>query len=104
MLIKLSTWSLLMIRIKDEVTIRKLVVPPLKGRKSSNIWEKSPKNKILSRKKLRTEEKLKSRNACYHSVKYLLSSSLLSVYIKIKVCRNIILRVVCMGLKIGHSH
>jgi len=30
-----------MIRIKDEVTIRKMVVPPLNGRKSSNVWEQS---------------------------------------------------------------
>jgi len=41
MLIKLSTWSRLEIRIKDEVTIGKLVVARLKGRNSSNIWEQS---------------------------------------------------------------
>jgi len=37
---------------------------------------------------------LKSGNACYHSVQNLLSSSLLSKYLKIKMYRTIILPVV----------
>jgi len=45
---------------------------------------------------------LKSRNACYHSVRNLLSSRLLSKNLKIKVYRNIILPV-CMGVKLGRS-
>jgi hypothetical protein len=40
---------------------------------------------------------LKSGNACYHSVQNLLSSSLLSKNIKIKVYRNIILPFVLYG-------
>ena len=38
--------------------------------------------------------RLKSGNACYHSVKNLLSSSLLSKNLKIKICRTIILPIV----------
>ena len=47
---------------------------------------------------------IKSGNACYHSVQNLLSSSLLSKRIKIKIHRAIILPVVCVGVNLGHSH
>jgi hypothetical protein len=40
-----------------------------------------------------TESRLQSGNACYHSVQHLLSSSLLSKNIKIKIYRTIILPV-----------
>jgi len=40
---------------------------------------------------------LKSGNACYHSVQNLLSSSLLSKNLKIKIYRNIILPIVLYG-------
>ena len=40
------------------------------------------------------ESRLKSGNACCHSVQNLLFSSLLSKHLKIKICRNIILSVV----------
>ena len=40
---------------------------------------------------------MKSRNACCHSVQSLLSSSLLSKNLKIKIYRNIILPVVLYG-------
>ena len=39
MLIKLSTWSCLEIRMQDEVTILGLTIDPLQGWNSSNIWE-----------------------------------------------------------------
>jgi len=39
MLIKLSMWSYLEIRMQTEVTIQKLMIVPLKGLKSSNICE-----------------------------------------------------------------
>jgi hypothetical protein len=48
--------------------------------------------------------RLKSGNDCYYSVQDLLSSSLLSKNIKIKIYRTIILPVVCMGVKHGISH
>jgi hypothetical protein len=51
-----------------------------------------------------TESRLKSGNACYHSVQNLLSSSLLSKNVKIKIYRTIILPVVYMVVKVGHSH
>jgi hypothetical protein len=41
--------------------------------------------------------RLKSRNACYHSVQNLLSYSLLSKNLKIKIYRTIILPVVLYG-------
>ena len=47
-----------------------------------------------------TEEiksRLRSGNACYHSVQNLLSSRLLSKNLKIKIYRTIILRVVLYG-------
>ena len=47
---------------------------------------------------------LKSGNTFYHSVQNLLSSSLLSKNKKIKIFSTIILPVVCMGVKLGHSH
>jgi hypothetical protein len=43
------------------------------------------------------KSRLKSENACYHSVWHLLSSSLISKNLKIKVYRTIILPVVLYG-------
>ena len=45
------------------------------------------------------KSRLKSGNACYHSVQNLLSSSLLSKNLKIKTYRTIILSVVLYGCK-----
>jgi len=56
------------------------------------------------------KSRLKSGNACYHSVQNLLSSSLLSKDLKIKIYRTMILHVIlygcetwsfCMGVKLG---
>jgi len=47
------------------------------------------------------QSRLKSGNACYHSVQNLLSSSWLSKNLKIKIYRTIILPVFCMGVKLG---
>jgi len=44
-----------------------------------------------------TKSRLKSGNACYHSVQNILSSSLLSKNIKINIYRNLILYVVLYG-------
>ena len=44
-----------------------------------------------------TKSKLKSGNACYHSVQNVLSYSLLSKNIKIEIYRTIILSVVLYG-------
>jgi len=43
------------------------------------------------------KSRLKLGNACYYSVQNLLSSSLLSKKLKIKICRTIILPVVLYG-------
>ena len=47
------------------------------------------------------KSRLRSGNACYHSVQNLLSSRLLSKNLKIKIYRTIILPVVFMGVKLG---
>ena len=47
------------------------------------------------------KSRLKSGNACYHSVQNLLSSRLLSKNLKIKIYRTIIFPVFCMGVKPG---
>jgi len=46
------------------------------------------------------KSRLRSGNACYHSVQNLSSSRLLSKNVKIKIYRTIILSVVCMGVKL----
>jgi len=51
-----------------------------------------------------TEEiksRLRSENACYHSVQNLLSSRLLSRNLKIKIYRTIIMPLFCMGVQLG---
>jgi hypothetical protein len=50
------------------------------------------------------KSRLKSGNACYHSVQDLVSYSLLSKNTKIKIYRTVILPVFCMGVKLGLSH
>ena len=45
--------------------------------------------------------RLRSGNACYHSVQNLFSSKLLPKNLKIKIYRTIILSVVFMGVKLG---
>ena len=47
------------------------------------------------------KSRLRSGNACYHSAQNLLSSRLISKILKIKIYRNIILPLVCMGVKLG---
>jgi len=50
------------------------------------------------------KSRLKSGNACYHSVQILLSSSLVSKNITNKIYRIIILPVVLYGVKLGGPH
>ena len=71
-----------------------MVIIPLNGWKSSNIWEQlTDQNSI--------EEKIKSRlisgDACCHSVQNPLSSNLQSKNLEINVCKTIILPVVLYG-------
>ena len=47
------------------------------------------------------KSRLKLGNACYHSVQNLLSSSLLSKNLKIKIYRTIIFLFFCMDVKLG---
>ena len=51
------------------------------------------------------QSRLKSGNDCSHSMQNLLSSSLLSKNIKLKVYRNMIVWLsFCMGVELGRSH
>ena len=54
-------------------------------------------NQISTQEEIKN--RLKSGNACYHSVQNLLSSSLVSKILKIKIHRTIILPVVLYGCK-----
>jgi len=45
--------------------------------------------------------RLRTGNACYHSVQNRLSPRLLSKNLKIKIYRNKIVLVFCMGVKLG---
>ena len=47
------------------------------------------------------KSRLKTGNACYHLVQNLLSSSLLSKNLKIKIYRTVILPLVCTGMEHG---
>ena len=47
------------------------------------------------------KSRLRSGNACSHSVQCLLSSRLLSKNLNTKIYRTIILPVVCMGVRLG---
>ena len=86
---KLSTCSCLETRMQDEFTIQGLITLPLRGWKSSNFWEQE---EIKCR--------MKSGNACYHSVHNLLSSNLLSQNIKFKIYRTLTLPFVLYGCNI----
>jgi hypothetical protein len=46
-----------------------------------------------------SKSRLRSGNACYHSVQNLSSSRLLSKHLKIKIYRTIIFLLFCMGVK-----
>jgi hypothetical protein len=73
-----------------------------KGWNSSNTWEKNLANQNSIQEEIKS--RLKSGNACYHSVQNILSSGLLSKNVKIKIYRTVILRVFFMGVKLGRSH
>ena len=64
--------------------------------------------KVLTDKNFIQEEikrRLTSGNACSHSVKNILSSSLLSKAYKVKIYKNVQFCILfCVGVKIGRSH
>ena len=70
------------------------VINPWKGWNTSNIWEHPSQIKVLFMKKLSADCR---QNACYYSVQNLLSSSLLSKNIKVKINRTVILPFVSYG-------
>jgi len=69
--------------MQDEVTEKRLIIFPLKGWNTSNIWQYLIQEEIKGR--------VKSGNARYHSVQNLLSSSLLSKNLEDETYRTIIL-------------
>ena len=81
-----------------QVTTWRLIIVPLKGWNilGTNLTKQ---NSIQEGNKCR----LKSQNACYRSVQNLLSSSLLSKNIKIKVYRTTVFPLFCKGVKLGQN-
>jgi len=74
-------------------------------RRNPHWW--CPMGKTLTNQNSIQEEiksRLNSGNACYHSVQNLLSSSLQSKNLKIKIYRTKILPVVFMDVKLGDPH
>ena len=69
------------------------------GEHSSNIFGTTLTNQSSIQEEIKS--RLKSGNVCYYSVQNLLSYSLLSRYLKIKIYRNIILSVFCVAVKLG---
>ena len=63
----------------------------MKGRNSSNIWEQNFTNQNSIQEEIKS--RLRSGNAGYYSVQNLLSSSLLSKNLNIKIHRTVILLV-----------
>jgi hypothetical protein len=63
----------------------------------SSTGQDSNKSKLHA---LINDDKIRSKDACHHSVQDLLSSTLLHRNIKIEVYRNIILPLVFMGIKL----
>jgi len=72
-----------------------LIIVPSRGWKSLNISEQLLTNQNSIAEKIKS--RLRSGNACYHSVQNLLSSRLLYKNLKIKIYRTIILPVVLYG-------
>ena len=73
-----------------------MIIVPFKGWNSSNIG-----NNLTNQNSIQEEikSKLKPGNACYNSVQHLLSSSLLSKNLEIKMYRTVILPLVLCGCK-----
>ena len=98
MLIKISTWSCLEIRMQKKSQYRGWQYLLLKGRKFKYLgttlaYQNTIQEKFTSR--------LKSGNACYHSVQNILSSSWISKNLKFEIYRTIICLLLCMGVKLG---
>jgi len=92
MLIKLSTWS-----SGDQNAVRshgiKIDNKSFKRLEQFKCLGTTPTNQNSLQEEIKS--KLKSGNACHHSVQNRLSSSLLSKNIEIKIYRTIILPVLC---------
>ena len=81
--------------MQDELTVQSFMLDPLKGWKISNFWEKTLKHQNSIQEE--NHNTLQSGNACCHSEKNLLSSSLLPKTIQIKIQRTVILSIVVYG-------
>ena len=96
MLIKLSTWSCLVIRMQEEITIYTYI----DNSSIEKVEQFTHLGTVLTHQNSTQEEiksSLKSRNVCYLSEQNLLSSSFPFKNIKIKIYRNINLPVVLCG-------
>jgi len=94
MLIKLTTWLCLEIRMQDEITI-KIDNSSFERAEEFKYLRTTLTNQISIQEEIKS--RLKSGNACYHSVQNLLSSGFLSKNLKFKIYRTIILPLVLYG-------
>jgi hypothetical protein len=92
MLINLSTWSCLEIRMQDKVTID---ISSFERMEEFKYFGTTLTYQNYIRENIKN--RLNSGNGCYHSVQNLLSSCLLSKNLKIKIYRIIILSFVSYG-------
>ena len=88
--------------MQDEVIVYRSLIFPLKEWKSSEYLGRPLTNQNSIHEEIKS--RLKSGNACYHSVQNLLSSSWLTKHLKIKIYRTLIFPVVFMGVKLGRLH
>ena len=95
MLLEKSTWSCLEIRVREEFRVWGLIIITSRGWKSLNIFGITLTNQNSIREEIKC--RLRSGNACNHSVQNLLSYRLLSRKLKIKIYRTITLPVVLYG-------
>ena len=80
--------------MQDEITVKRLIIAPFKVGKVQIFWNNLTNQNFIQEG---IKSRLQSENSCYHTVQNLLSSSLISKNLKIKIYRIIILPVVLYG-------
>jgi hypothetical protein len=95
---KLSICRCRVTRMQGKLTTRKYVIDPLKMWHSKNKLGKRVTNQNFICEEIKS--RLNLSNVCYHSVQNVLSSRLLSINLKIKIYKIMILPVVLCGCEI----
>jgi len=98
---KLSTLSYLETSTQEKITTERKVINPLREWSSLHVWGTPLRRQNFIHGELKS--RLKSGNACNHSVQNLLFPSMLSRNIEIKIYRNANLSGVLYGMRLGLS-